>query len=183
MKTIFTYCVSFVILFSFSSIEETPINGNTLDSDKLEELIMVKVNNLRASKKLNRLELNPILEKAAQDHATYLKGFGKLSHNQKVRKKKTPMERTDFYKGNFSFVGENVAYTYLNESVVGVKNKRNAQVLDTYEKAAQYIFDLWRYSRDHYVNMIDKDFKLSRIRFSYDNKTKRIYAVHVFGAN
>ena len=164
-------------------MEETPINGNELDSDKLEKLILTKVNNLRKSKNLNILEYNPILGKAAQNHAIYLNDIGKLSHNQKVRKKRTPMERTDFYGGNFSFVGENVAYTYLNESVVGVKNKRNAQVLDSYEKTAQYLFDLWKYSKDHYVNLVDKDFTISNIRFSYNPKTKRIYAVHVFGAN
>ena len=141
------------------------------------------LNELRKSKNKIELTSNPILGLAAQDHADYLKGIKKLSHDQKSRIKKSPMKRTEFYKGSFNYVGENVAFTYLNERVEGVENKRKSTYLSTYEQVAQYFFDLWKFSKPHYVNMIDKDFTMSKIRFSYDSKSKRIYAVHVFGAN
>lgn len=181
MKPLIAFLFALALL-SFVSVNNETIDGNLLDSNKLEKMILVKVNELRQSKGINVLADNPILALAAQDHANYLSETGNLSHDQKIRRKKTPMERTEYYGGNFKFVGENVAFTYLNEAVVGIKNKRNAQFLNSYEKAAQYIFDLWLYSPGHYKNMVDKDFKLSRIRFNYDSKTKRIYAVHVFAA-
>lgn len=168
--------------FSFTNKVEQPINVADIDYQKLEKLILKKVNTLRKSKKRSLLTNHDILGLAAQDHAHYLRSRKTLSHTQRSRAKKTPMRRVDFYKGNFNYVGENVAFTYLYESVQGVRNKRNSISIRTYEQAAQYFFDLWKYSRPHYINMIDKDFTMSSIRFSYDAKSKRIYGVHVFGA-
>ena len=77
---------------------------------------------------------------------------------------------------------ENIAYTYLYERVKGAIDKRKSIVLWSYEATAEYFFQLWKNSKTHYKNLIDEDFNLSQIRFSFDAKTSRIYGVQIFGA-
>jgi len=181
IKNIFILSV-FAFLFSFTRSEETRIDINNIDQDKLEILILEKVNELREKKKKPLLSMNNILGKAAVNHADFLKKHKKLSHTQSSRKTRTPMDRTDYYGGKFSYVGENIAYTYLYEPVKGAENTRNSVVLKSYEATAEYFYQLWKNSKTHYKNMIDGDFNLSKIRFSFDSKTNRIYGVQVFGA-
>ncbi|MEN8957302.1 MAG: CAP domain-containing protein [Flavobacteriales bacterium] len=170
------------ILFSFSKWRETHIDINNLDQDKLENLIISKVNKLREKRRKTALTRNHILGLAASNQAEFLKKNKKLSHTQRSRKSKTPMDRTDLYGGRFSYVGENIAYTYLYEPVKGAANEERTVVLRSYEETAEYFYQLWKNSKTHYKNMIDGDFALTRIRFSFDSKTKRIYGVQVFGA-
>jgi|TARA_B110000908_G_scaffold79258_1_gene94997 uncharacterized protein YkwD len=170
------------IFFSFTENSETRIDVNNLDEDKLELLILEKVNELRKNKRKPLLVKNSILGLAATNQANFLKKNKQLVHNQKSRKTRTPMDRTDFYGGKFRYVGENIAYTYLYERVKGAINKRNSTVLWSYEATADYFYQLWKNSKTHYKNLVDEDFNLSQIRFSYDSKTNRIYGVQVFGA-
>ena len=171
-----------LLLFSFTKNSDTEIDVNKLDQDRLENLILNKINKLRISKKKPILQKNAILGMAATDQALFLKKKNKLVHIQNSRKKHTPMDRTEFYGGNFSYVGENIAYTYLYERVKEARNQRSSVVLKSYEATAEYFFQLWKNSRTHYKNMIDKDFNLSKIRFSFNPKTNRIYGVQVFGS-
>lgn len=170
------------VLYSFTKPSDTKIDVNNLDQDKLEILILEKVNELRKNKRKPKLEDNSILGLAASNQAKFLKKNKQLSHNQKFRKTRTPMDRVDYYGGKFSYVGENIAYTYLYERVKGAVNKRKSTYLMSYESTAEYFFQLWKNSKTHYKNMVDGDFNLSKIRFSYDTKTHRIYGVQVFGA-
>lgn len=170
------------VFFSFTKFSETRIDVNNLDQDKLEFLILEKVNELRKNKRKPLLVKNSILGLAATNQANFLKKNKLLVHNQKSIKTRTPMDRADFYGGKFSYVGENIAYTYLYERVKGVINKRTSIFLWSYESTAEYFFQLWKNSKTHYKNLVDEDFNLSQIRFSYDSKNNRIYGVQVFGS-
>ncbi|MGB1041022.1 MAG: CAP domain-containing protein [Flavobacteriales bacterium] len=184
MKT-FNYFFLFIsILFfsSFSISDSDIIDGNNLNQEKLEALILKEVNAVRRKKRKPILILDSILNLAATDHAVYLKSAKKLSHNQKSKSKKTPMKRTDFYGGKFRFVGENIAYSYLQKDVNSAKRGGKVVYMSTYSKTAKHLFNLWYNSKPHFKNIMEKGFKKTSIRFSYDKKTNRIYAVQVFAS-
>lgn len=176
----FLLILSFAIL-SFNKIKGTEIDLNNFDSNLLETLILKKVNKLRKNKRLVLLKKDKILKKAAKDQCNYLFKKKRLTHRQVNTNKKTPSKRVIFYKGKFNGVGENIAYTYLFSSVNGAKNKKKIIRLATYEATAEYFFQLWKNSKGHYSNLINKSYNYSGIDFTINKRNNRIYSTQVFG--
>lgn len=170
------------MLSSLQATNSDKLDMTNLDEVKLEKMILSQVNLLRKKKRLKTLRLDSILSYAASDQADYLLKKNRLTHNQPNKKKKTPIDRTDFYGGNFEYVGENVAYTYYNKSVNSAQFKNKVEIITTYAQLANHFYWLWKNSKPHYKNIVDREFELTSIRFSYDKKRQKIYAAQVFGA-
>ena len=173
--------LSVLILVSFQNKESDKIDIYKFDEKKLEALIVKQLNSHRKKKRRTQLKLDPILAKAAKNQAVYLNKKNKLTHKQPSKNKRTALNRTDFFGGEFEYVGENVAYTYLNKSVNSAQHKNKVEIITTYGQLANHFYWLWKKSKPHYKNMIDKNFELTSIRFSFDNKRSKIYGVQVFG--
>jgi len=160
--------VSFLFSISIFSQQEVEI-----DFKKLNSKVTILINNHRKSLKLKVLEKDTFLQKAAEDHSSYLQKLGFLSHEQKDVKKKNPSDRVIFYGGKkFSGFGENILFTSIK------REKYSNKDLD---KLAQTIFNQWKNSPPHYKNIINKDFNAADLGFFIDAKRNRIYATNVFG--
>lgn len=181
-KLAYIFVLSFLFLFfSFQKTNTDTIDINHFDEVKLEKMVLEKVNVLRKRYKAKPLVLDSILAVSAKDHAEYLLKKKKLTHFQNNKKKKQPIDRTDFYGGKYNYVGENIAFTYIKRSVDDIQNNTKGVVITTYSQLADYFYWLWKKSPSHYKVMKDKKFEETGIRFSYDKKLKRVYAVQVFG--
>mgnify|MGYP006201028591 FL=1 len=158
------------LLFSISVFSQQEVE---IDFEKLNSKVTVLINNHRKSLKLKDLEKDSFLQKAAEDHSSYLQKLGFLSHEQKDIKKKNPSDRVIFYGGKkFSGIGENILFTSIKQE------KYSDKELD---KLAQTIFNQWKNSPPHYKNIINKEFDAGDLGFYLDIKRNRIYATHVFG--
>ena len=158
------------LLFSISVFSQQEVE---IDFEKLNSKVTVLINNHRKSLKLKELEKDSFLQKAAEDHSSYLQKLGFLSHEQKDIKKKNPSDRVIFYGGKkFSGIGENILFTSIKQE------KYSDKELD---KLAQTIFNQWKNSPPHYKNIINKEFDAGDLGFYLDIKRNRIYATHVFG--
>lgn len=138
----------------------------------IELLVLKKVNQLRDSLELNPLSLDPILCKAGEDHAYYMAAKTKLTHFQKTFSKETPQARVEYYKGNRTYVGENVAFVPAK--------KLTPTVLDE-EMIAESLYNSWLNSPPHYTNMIHPDYTLMGL--AYYTTATRVYAAQVFSSN
>src|SRR5690554_7209040 len=77
----------------------------------------------------------------------------KLTHNQRLKVKKTPKNRVDFYGAQFNSVGENVQVNNLN--LHSSVDDKNSPLINTYEKLAEKLVQAWKNSPPHYANMIN----------------------------
>lgn len=180
MKYFFLVVVSISTLLSFSQ-ERLFHNDEKLTEELeiIENLIHQKIDSLRAKKKLNSLNNNEYLYKAALLHADWMNEKGKLSHVQNKSKTKTPQKRVAFVGGDDSFVGENIAYTLFNIEMTNKKGK--LYINQSYDEIANDLVQMWRYSKGHYKNIITKDYTTSGIALAVDFQENKIYAVQVFG--
>lgn len=161
---IFSCC----LLYSGESLTFTELNEESL---RLE--ITNLVNEIRSSKKLEKLSFNDTLRKAAQHHSDYIAKYDKLTHYERGSKYRTPKDRVKSYGGSvFGTVGENVLFTTLNHSSY---TQKEIKLL------AQEAVDLWKASPGHYKTMIYKDLSFADIGIAIHHPKKRIYITQVFG--
>jgi hypothetical protein len=159
------FVLSILILFSFLRI--------SIAQENIELLVLEKVNSLRDSLKLSSLRYDNILSEAGQDHAYYISRKQKLTHFQSTFTKETPAARVEYYNGNRTYIGENVA-------MVPVKYVQK----DSLSTAliAEKLFSSWLNSPPHYQNMINAEYTHMGIGYSVVNK-KQLYAAQVFSSN
>ena len=150
------------------SAQELNLNYNDLENSVLELM-----NQHRKSLKLNKLETDTVLQKAAKDQSDYMLRIKKLAHEQNSVAKKYPKNRIKFHGGaTFNAYGENVLYLTVEPII---HSKDDIAIL------AKKIYQIWRESPPHYKNMISKEYAYASLAFSYDVKSKRLYATTVFG--
>lgn len=123
------------ILFLFLSV-------SVFAQTKLDSLVLVKVNEYRASKGLNKVQFDIVSYKSAENQASYLfKNDSVLSHNQKNIGFETIGKRYVYFGGN------------VNASIAEVSNSvnMNFKVNDSVylDKLAKLIVDAWKKSEDH----------------------------------
>jgi len=154
-----------ILILSFS-------NFNFAQSN-VEQLVLEKVNALRDSLHLPKLKYDRLLSEAGKDQAFYMIGKKKLTHFQKTFTKETPAARVEYYKGNRTYVGENVAK-------VPIPYFKKDSMDES--KLAQSLFDSWFNSPPHYKNMIHPNFTKMGLSTVAANK-KQMYAAQVFSSN
>lgn len=143
-----------------------------IDLVKLNTELTSIINNHRKQKKLNILQKNDLLEKAALDQSEYVFLNQKLTHEQNNKNKKNVIDRVRFYKGKFSIAGENLLYISIFPKKYSDKE---------IESLAFRMFTQWKNSPGHYQNIINSEFDSTGIQFKIDSKNKKIYATQVFG--
>ena len=144
-----------------------------LNYDDLENSVLELMNQHRKSLKINKLEKDPVLQKAAQDQSDYMLVIKKLAHEQNSVAKKYPKNRIKFHGGaDFNSYAENVLYLTVEPITY---SKDDITIL------AKKIYQIWRESPPHYKNMTSKEYAFASIAFSFDTKSKRLYATTVFG--
>lgn len=155
------------------------VDLNTPDQSRLQAHTFEAVNQLRTAKKLKPLQWDLLLHKAATDHAQYLIKEKKLTHYQREKEKRTPLNRVKIYGGiAYELVGENIAETTLGIAYK-VKSKQRNTV--TYSSTGNTFAQQWRFSPPHYKNILNKEYNVGAIGIAYDSTTQRCIAVQVFG--
>ncbi|NJM79578.1 MAG: CAP domain-containing protein [Flavobacterium sp.] len=163
--------ITILILFFNSFV--TSAQELKLNYDALENTVLELMNQHRKSLNINALEKDIVLQKSAQDQSNYMLKIKKLAHEQNTVAKKYPKNRIKFHGGNdFNAYGENVLY-------LTVEPKTYAK--NDIEALAKRIYEDWKNSPPHYKNIISKEFAYASLAFSYDIKSKRLYATTVFG--
>ncbi|GAA3643289.1 CAP domain-containing protein [Flavivirga jejuensis] len=157
----------FMLFFSFLNAQKSDFNH-----EKLSDLLAAHVNNLRI--KLGKLPLkrDADLAKAAKLQSDYIAEINSLTHVQVGTKFIRVKDRVSHFSRQFSTVGENILYTKP------VRLSLNSKAL---EKLAFDMFRSWKNSPGHYANMILDDYKYGDFGFTYNSKSKRIFAAQVFG--
>ena len=180
MKQLFYIVCVFHIIFSYKGFSQSlsdSINLRTINKYYLEQLIKTKIDSVRIKNKREVLKEDSILYLTAGYHANYILENNVLSHTEKKPKMKTPQTRAEFFGAKNYLVGENIAYTYVNELIIE-KNKKNTNI--TYQDVANDFVDMWVHSPRHFANIINKDYTLTAIAISFDEKTNKVYAVQNF---
>ena len=179
MKKI-TITFGLCLLFAFQLQAQTTVNEQQFDMVLLQKLIHEKVDSVREAHQKQAFATDPILQKAADDHAAYLAKKGTLSHFQEGNKKKyNPQDRVVYFGGKGYLTGENAAEHPVKVALVKGKGLSVRQV-DTYEQSALLFVQQWVNSPMHFKNLMSEDYSLTGIGVALDKKNKRIYAVQVF---
>lgn len=166
MKYIF--CFSLVFLLSFQSLNAQISISNR---DKLALLITEHVNKLRIEKGKLPLKRHKDLAKAAQLHTDYMVSKNSLNHIQLNTEFPNPKDRVNHYNSSFTNVGENILFS---------RPKKLPLSETEIEKLAYEMFRSWKNSPGHYANMISDAFQYADYGFTYNSKTKRVFAAQVF---
>lgn len=182
-KQIFSCAVFVILLFvtfkSFSQNSTNLIDLTNPDKTKLEYLIFDEVNKLREANKLPKLVWDEVLYRAANDHAEYLLYKKRLSHAQDSKEKKSPIKRVKVHGGiDYTLVGENILSVTLG---VQLDLKGRIKNTVTYESSAESMALMWKYSPNHYKNIINENFNYTALAIAYDSMTQKTVAVQVFG--
>jgi hypothetical protein len=121
---------------------------------------------------VQRLELDQVLKLAANDHVFYMSEKNKLTHFQKTFRKETPYERVIFFKGNRTYVGENVAYV---PPVPKQDPEKNAKI-------AAALYKTWYNSPKHYENMIYPHYTKMGIA-THTSSSGNVFGAQVFSSD
>lgn len=179
MKKIFGI-LGVCLLLTFQLQAQTPIQTQQFDAGLLQKLIHEKVDSVREAYQKPVFATDPILQKAADDHAAYLAKKQTLSHFQEGNKKKyNPQDRVVYFGGEGYLTGENAAEHPVNVLLVKGKGLTVSRV-ENYEQSALLFVQQWVNSPMHFQNLMRDDYTLTGIAVSLDPKSKRIYAVQVF---
>lgn len=162
----------FIFVFFFIGFQVGFAQLKVSDKQEIRKVLFEKVNKLRKSKGLPPLILHDDLQKAAQLHADYMQKNRDLSHEERIDSLKTPRKRIEQFSKKFNVFGENILYT---------KPKKTPIKRGLLKRIAHEMFIAWKNSPGHYANMISDAYTHSDFGFTYDQKSKRIYAAHVFG--
>lgn len=152
---------------------------DALDSDKIEKVTFQHVNMLRIEQGLPCFAWDETLYLAAQNHANYLLKKEALSHSQRDKRSKSPMDRVEMQGGfNYNAIGENLVAVTL-----GTQYLQNGQSLSTvtYHAAGRTMALMWKASSGHYKNIITPEYNTSGLAVAYDSISQRLIAVQVFG--
>src|SRR5690554_415913 len=84
---------------------QTPLNNDNIDPGILNKFIQKEINSLRKKAKVDPVNTEFALSFAAADHSVYMLTKKKLTHFQRLKVKKTPKNRVDFYGAQFNLVG------------------------------------------------------------------------------
>lgn len=161
-KLVFYCFILLVSPFILSFTEE-----NVKIENATEKQLARQVNNYRNKHGLDRLKYDSCLYQAALNHALYLVSQDKLSHFQKDKNTKSPVERANLYNCNFDIILENIALiSYTDEMSSNEYSER--------------LINLWIKSKGHKVNLINKYVDKSGLAVINDLKNNRIIAVQVF---
>jgi uncharacterized protein YkwD len=164
---------------SYAQIGSSVIDSSSINYELISKLFLKKLNALRLQQGLNSLHEDTTLAKAAFDQAQYVEVTGVLAHFRKTKDKITPTDRVVFYNGTNDRIGENLIQIAL---YLPYKNKKNKSVtVNTYDEAAEALFDGWKNSPPHYQNMITPYYDMEGLGYCYDKKTNKFYAAEVFG--
>lgn len=177
-KPLFFLFLLFLPFPSFSQVSKGEINPENFRQDLLSNLIFDKINEARDSLGLQMLEKDSILQKAAQQHAQYLKKTGRLSHKQKNRKFVSPAKRVKHFGGDFKAVAENVFLISAGPTIIKGSNREFS--FNSYQDVATEIVKGWINSPGHFKNISDADMDHTGVAVSYDQNKNIIYAVQVF---
>lgn len=162
----------FTFVFFFIAFQVSFAQLKVSDKKEIRKVLFEKVNKLRKSKGLPSLILHDDLQKAAQLHANYMQKNRDLSHEERIDSLKTPRKRIEQFSKKFNVFGENILYT---------KPKRTPIKRTLLKRIAHEMFIAWKNSPGHYANMISDAYTHGDFGFAYDQKSRRIYAAHVFG--
>jgi uncharacterized protein YkwD len=175
--------VIFVLLLGktvYSQKASDKINISSINFSLIDHLFNEKLNDLRKSKGASVLSPDAVLKKAAQDQADFMNVNDTLTHARIIPAKKNPSLRVLFYGGQNDGVGENVLFNFINIPTTS-KYTKETTTINTYEEAAEAVFQSWKHSPGHYKNMIEPKYDVQGIAFSFNPKTKKMYASQVFG--
>jgi uncharacterized protein YkwD len=170
---------SFLSFSTFSQSLEDTINVRSFNQSIISQLMLEKINQIRDSLKLNILQDDPILFKAAQLQANYILKTNQLSHIQKKKKYASPIERVKYFKGTFLIVEENISATFTGRPII--EKDRKEHIYYTYREIANVLIKAWTSTPKNFKNMVNKDMKLSGIALCIDPGKGEIFAVHVVG--
>lgn len=162
-------------LFSFAvSAQNKIVDPNAIQQARLNELIIEEVNALRSRKRLDSLSNDKSLLNASQDHVDYMSKNAVLTHVQKYKERKNPIDRVQYYGGSHEQVGENVQLIQLEPLMKKAKGKL------TYEKLAKHIVTVWKKSKTHNANMMHPGF--SGVSNTFSIRDGALYCCQVLGS-
>jgi uncharacterized protein YkwD len=134
------------ILFLFLSV-------SVFAQTKLDSLVLVKVNEYRVSKGLNKVQFDIVSYKSAENQASYLfKNDSIVGHDQNNIGFETPSKRYIYFGGN------------VNASTAEVCNTVNTNLkVDNDDNLAKLIVDAWKNSFEHNKILIDAKYKFAGV--------------------
>lgn len=172
---------TFLSIIGYCQTATSEINLSTINYRLLESEFMARLNKLRADQHLDALENDNTLNKAAIDQAVYQKNIHRVTHTQTVKGKETVNARVFFYNGSHDFISENCIRIPLKKNFIPTYNKKGITA-NTYAEAAQALFMGWKTSAGHYKNMVDPNYEVYGLGFSFDKDSSFLYCTQVFGA-
>lgn len=181
MKKVFfalAFCLAQAIPFAQTATDK--IDTGNVNFDLVEQLFLEKLNQYRKSLSLPTLTVSAVLKLAAADQALYQQKTKKLSHFQETNSRKySPLDRIYYYKGKYPLAGENTLFTWIGVPVYN-KNTGKTKLLQTYQDAADGLFEQWKTSPTHHHTMVGPGFESTGLGFAFDSKERKLYAVQVF---
>lgn len=162
-------------------MENPIVDSNNFDKQRLEFLILEKVNQIRETYNIDPLLLEDKLELAAASQAKNMQSLNRVSHHQISLNKFSLTNRIQYFKIKNKHVGENVADIYLD---IPMKVNFTKEILriKTYKESADALVLSWKYSPGHFKNIIDPNFKFTGIKVEINPQENIIYAAQVFGS-
>lgn len=180
-----TYLLTILLLALFTTgYSQNPtdkIDLKKFNEKLLTDLINVKINTLRDSLKLHKMEKDSILEMAAKNQSAYIKKSDDISHLQPTPEFSNLEKRVEYFKGTQEKLSEIIEVIYLDKPTQVYKEKESIKIY-TYEEAANFYFKNSFNTSAHYEIMTRREFYTSGIAFGINEERKCIYVVQVFGS-
>lgn len=174
------FCIYSLLFFATAFGQQpTKVDLQNFQSNYLEHLVKIGVDEVRAEHGLPVLVNDSILYRAADHHANYLLGLGRLSHTEDDSVlTRTPQDRAEYFGSTNYRVGENILFSRYHRIVKGKDGKEYDT--HTYQGLANAIVSGWVNSPGHFKNIITPDYEITGLAISLDKDKGRVYACQKF---
>lgn len=124
---------------------------------RFNELLLQKINKLRAEQQLPLMEEKEVLNAVAFDQAEYIDKLGKVTHEQTNSKSKTLSDRIRNYEGLFATAGENASIIGFDSKEILEVNGSRVQ-LKSEDDLIQAVLVSWLKDEESKRNLLDDNF-------------------------
>ena len=145
------------------------VGADNFNAALMEKLILLKINDHRADKKMDSLRSTDILVKAAKDQAMFMAKEEEVSVKQ-GGKKKTTADRVKYYGGGAS-----------GEELVLAQPANKGKDDFTYEEIADLIVQKWAKGKQGATSLNNSNKVYVGVGVAFESASKKVYVSAVFG--
>jgi uncharacterized protein YkwD len=151
-----TVLLAVLVIFVGYTAVAGPVDGDSLDTEEVERIVVEETNEVRAEHGLPRVETDVSLRSPARSHSENMARHGYVGH--KAHDGEVPFQRYDDCAAD-GYAGENVASAWYDKNFVYDEAEVPTVHLSSEREVAEHLVRAWNNSEGHRETLLGEDWE------------------------